>query len=287
MMSSPPTPPPPTLPPKQVQAASKPVDWREYLPDFETLETAEGYRDTLANVLRRRGHKQTAISECRPGNRCGRDICQVCTRYLREELFDFVCREQLYTRRWYFVTIRVAGWKVAPGDLTEFQNVRRLKSVANVLKQFGRKDGKKVLVIGSIETLLVMMNNVPAGKPWHVHMMVSGLSKEEIDKAVRKAFKLDKSVSNPLDIQLVKNTLPDFFNVLSYCYKSCLVKKSKRDPDDWGVRQRLTTAELYELACNIGWANTLGFRYILKGILRNGVRLNLHRPNVIDPAANN
>ncbi|MBZ9795597.1 conjugal transfer protein TraG N-terminal domain-containing protein [Mesorhizobium sp. ES1-4] len=180
-------------------------------------------------------------------------------------MLDFLYDERLHYVAWHFVTIRVAGWTVPPGGDRPFGQLRDQPCIYALMAKFRRMKIDDLLIFGSLETVYVTVDNVPAGKPFHIHLMVSGASEAEITKAVNTSITLDFSVPRPLRVDPVLPTDKDFFRCASYAFKQPLAKKSKASMDDDGVRQLLKPAERREIILNYGvhgWRD----RLILLGI---------------------
>ncbi|MER9444913.1 hypothetical protein NKI79_26750 [Mesorhizobium sp. M0340] len=180
-------------------------------------------------------------------------------------LLDFLVAEGLHRLSWHFVTVRVAGWTVAPGNSAQFGPLRNQPCISNLMTKFRRMKIDDLLIFGSIETVYTTVANAPAGKPFHIHLMILGASEAEITEAVNASISLDLTVPIPLLVDPVPPTAEDFFRVASYAFKQPLAKKSKASVDDDGRRQSLKPAERRELIQNYGihdWRE----RLILLGI---------------------
>jgi hypothetical protein len=248
--------------------------WKSALPDFEKWSTCSKLRIAVANSLRRLGWDHHNVRYCRSAAPCKSGLCPSCIRQLRVSLLDFLDDQKLYERRWHFVTIRVAGWTIAPGDHRPFGPLRDHHLVENLRTKLRRMAIPDLLVFGSIETVYNTVGNVPCGKPFHLHLMIAGLTKVQIEEAVRATIPLSDDPV-PLDIVPVPATYPDFARAASYAFKQPVQKRSKRDGEDRRGKLRWPqAAELRELLSNLGvhgWTE----RLILMGIRCDGGRFRL------------
>ncbi|MDX8540115.1 hypothetical protein RFM23_21070 [Mesorhizobium abyssinicae] len=246
--------------------------WRQHLPDFDPFSTTRLEQRRTSNAVRRlsrdhpaMGYDHLPMRNCSEVSPCRGGLCPRCVRQLRINLLDFLAANGLHRRSWHFVTVRVAGWTKAPGDCKPFGRLRNQRPVLALMAKFRRMGINNLLIFGSIETVYTTVSNVPAGKPFHLHLMISGASEEEISEAVNTSLRLDMKVPRPYEIQSVLMTEEDFFRAASYAFKQPLAKKSKASPDDYGVRQFLNPAERRELIRNYGVHGWRG-RLILFGM---------------------
>lgn len=238
--------------------------WRRHLPHFDSVLKCREERRATANSLRWLGLDHKPMRRCSATRPCRSGLCAVCVRRLRMRLLDFLAGEHLNDLQWHFVTIRVAGWKMAPGDNRPFGRLREHRLIENLTTKLRRLKKPRLMVFGSIETVYNVVANVPDGKPFHLHLMASGVSEAEIDEAVRATIPLSADIV-PLDIRTVEATDADFFEAASYAFKQPLMKRSKMRPEDRGALQRPKAAERRELISNVGVHGWLG-RLILIGI---------------------
>jgi len=175
------------------------------------------------------------------------------------------------------VTIRPPGWVIAPGDMQPFGRLRDHPSILCLIARLRRLNLPDLVVFGSIETVLVTTANIPTGKPFHIHIMMSGITEEEVRRAVAATMGVEPHVVE------VEPSEADFFRVASYAVKQTLLKKSKRHPDDPGRHQSLKPSERRELISNFGRHGWTG-RLILLGMRFDGSQFRLSpslsvRPN--------
>lgn len=245
--------------------------WRHHLLRFESPAWCQKERRRTANALRHLGLDDGPTRSCPRAGYCRSGLCATCIRRLRINLLDFLSDAGLHDLRWHFVTIRVQGWKVPAGDHTPFGRLRDQPCIKNFLTKLRRMRIPNLLVFGSIETIYVTVNNVPTPKPFHLHLMISGATEEEIAAAIAATIEVDSDDVSPVDIEPVPPTDDDFFQAASYVFKQPLWKKSKASPDDRGRRQTLKAGERRELISNLGVHGWIG-RLILLGIrCDNGV----------------
>lgn len=241
-----------------------PVDWRSWLPNFETKHYCKMLRRKVVNAGRKLGFECEEISACAPNRRCHSGLCPDCVRLARRYLLNFASHRRLFRLKWHIVTIRVEGWTKRAGDMSAFGPLGQRADVGEFLDRLRRKRPKGLLVIGGIETVYTTVANLPVGKPFHLHLLVSGPSHAQIKAAAVRSFKLDKAIKNNPDIKLVKEGPGNFFRAFTYAFKQPLVKKSKRHHDEPGVRQSPKSNELRELMANYG-EHMVEDRLILEG----------------------
>lgn len=243
--------------------------WRRALPDFDDLSWCWRERRATANALRFLGWDHESVRNCRNTQPCRCGLCPKCIRRLRVQLLDFLEGEELYRLNWHLVTIRVEGWKVAPGDCAQFEALRDHRLIENLLARFRRMRLPGLTIFGAIETVYVTIANFPVEKPFHLHLMITGATAEQIQAAIRATIPLDTTDIRPLLIDPVQPTRKDFFRAASYAFKHPLQKKSKRSAEDHGRRQSLRAAERRELMQNLGVHGWTG-RMILLGLRCDG-----------------
>lgn len=209
------------------------------------------------------------IKRCRVGRRCRSGLCPVCVRLLRRKLLRFAVRSNFDRRDWYFVTIFVGGWTKAPGDMMPFGKLRDHRLIENLKRQLRRTAEGPLIVIGSIETQYSVVDNVPRGKPFHLHLMISGASARMISGAVATCLPPDPKVVQSVRIRRVGPTIEDLLRALTYAFKQPFWKKSKREGMTIARRQWPKPAELAELIANLGVHGWAG-RLILVGVRFEG-----------------
>ncbi|MER8639326.1 hypothetical protein [Mesorhizobium sp. M1365] len=242
----------------------RPSAWRTHLPNFDSDGLVEKEQLNTSNGLRWLGYDHLPMRNCSEAVRCRGGLCPRCIRQLRANLLDFLEAERLHLLSWHFVTIRVAGWKVEPGDDRPFGPLSDHPYIYNLKTKFRRMNLPGLVIFGSIETVYNTVANVPAGKPFHLHLMISGASEVEIETAVKATIPPSDDIV-PLDIISVPPTDADFFELASYAFKQSLLKRSKIQEADRGAMQPLNAAERRELIGNLGvhgWQQ----RLILLGI---------------------
>jgi len=243
----------------------------DYLPpEFETPAKALEIRKKARRAIRlhrQQFEKAIKLGRCATQQRCRSGLCPICVRDLRKRLLKFLAEQQLSDRRWYLVTIRVKGWTKKIGDYSSFGPLRDHPSIKALLGKLRRRaDGNILIVFGSIETVYRVVENVPAGKPFHLHLMISGLKKRVIKEAVKATFDLDSKVAIPLFIDPVGNGENDFVKAASYAFKQPYWKASYRNADDRHSKRQLPKSnQLAELIGNEG-AHPWNGRLIILGI---------------------
>lgn len=246
-----------------------------YLPaNFEKRKSCKEQRLKVENAIeiaQNLTQKKFPFSKnCIKSEKCNSGFCPVCCRSLRHKLLRFAHEQNWQERNWLFVTIFVEGWTISPQDYTCFGNLRDNKTIKNLKQRIRRLNQPNTLVFGSIETVFKTISNTPAGKPFHLHLMVSGIDKTALEACIRKALNVDSSVAIPLLIKEVKKTTSDFARVASYTFKQPLWKKSYSGLNDvHGKKQYPKTREMAELIANMG-AHASSERLILMGLRFHG-----------------
>ena len=257
-----------------------------YLPKgFEKLLKVKMYRDAAIKCIQSHGENPEdygLTKKCRKSNRCGSGLCPICVRLIRKKFMHFADKNGFFERDWFFITIRFDIWRMADGDLqsfAEFAGVKTLTDIPqikNLLQRFRREHATSaatddLIVIGSVETIIRTVKNKPDGKPFHFHLMVTGLTKAQVDKCCRKTKQLPEAIASdyprPVDIKTVSG-IEDAIKALSYAIKQPFWKYSyygegKHDRE----KQFPNKDELYQLIRNYGphrctdrWFK-LGFEY--------------------------
>jgi hypothetical protein len=226
---------------------------------FETKKKAEEFRLKVLETQQANG-LSLLPETCTSDEPCGSGLCPLCTRRDRRKLLKLLYREGLTTRSWFFVTIYVDGWMKPPGDVSPFGELKGHPIIKQLLQRFRRAGA--IIVFGSIETVYLVVENVLQGKPFHLHLMVMGLTEAEIDAEVRASVPLDECVRVPLQIKEVNPTASDFCRTASYAFKQPFWKNS------YGTRKHRqfpNKRQLYELISHLG-AHRSRDRLILLGI---------------------
>lgn len=268
-----------------------------YLPEgFEKLVKAKKFREAVILCIKSNGENPQdygLTKKCKKGNRCGSGLCPVCVRLTRKQLMKFAWRRGFFEREWCFITIRTDLWRMDDGDLrsfAEFAGIEKLTDIPiinNLFQRLRRKfestnrDLENVLlVVGSIETITRTVHNDPDGKPYHVHIMVSGLSKNEVDKCCEKTKKLLEEIPSDyprsVDVKAVSGR-DDVVKSLSYSIKQPFWKYSYYGKGKYDRNKQFPNMnELYELVCNYGLHKCTG-RWFKLGIQERGNRFRLSK----------
>ncbi|MEO5324281.1 hypothetical protein PV773_13265 [Mesorhizobium sp. CC13] len=248
--------------------------WRRHLPDFDPISKIKRQQRETANALRMLGLDHLPMRECSGVEPCRNGLCARCARQLRSHLLGFLADEYLDQQHWHFVTIRPEGWTMPAGEFRQFGLLRDHPLVENLVKRFRRMVIPGLIIFGSVETVYNTVSNRPAGKPFHIHLMVAAASAAQINGAVQAIVPLNGQDVKPLDIRRVGSTPEDFYEAASYAFKQPLLKKSRVAPASFGVMQSLKAAERRELIQNLGvhgWTR----RLILSGIRCDSGRFRL------------
>ena len=193
------------------------------------------------------------LGTCTRKNRCRSGLCPICVRRLRIKLMRFLDRGGLSARQWWHVTIKVADWTIAPGDVSPFGALRDRSEIKAFAGRLRRVSLGTLVLLGSVEVVFKTVANRPVGKVFHAHFVVSGVTKSQISDAARNSFKPDLDAPRPFDIQPVGHEQSDFVRVASYSFaqpywKTAYVDEGSRR----GISQFPKTNELAELIGNLG-----------------------------------
>lgn len=232
-----------------------------YLPArFESFEKTKSERRKIRNTLRALPHdivrRIDLPSRCHKDSRCLSGLCPTCNRNYRRSFLRFARDKKLANLRWHFVTVIVDGWDVEQGDYTAFRNLRDHPIIERILQRFRRAARPGLLVFGSIENVYKTVDSLPAGKAFHLHMMVSGLSKT----AIRECLSIPEVLSAPSDrpvlIRLVRRKptaeTTDFVRSASYAIKQPFFEQRTFSNSSRKFRRFPTKLALGELLSNYG-----------------------------------
>ena len=190
----------------------------------------------------------------------------MCIRLLRRKALQVFESSPLRTLDWQFVTVFVDGWTVPAGSHAAFSCLREHPYIRAFIGRLRRQEGDVLRVFGSIETVYKTVDNRPVGKPFHLHLLVSGRVREQIDWAAKQSFPLATSVAVPLRIEEVGTGPDDVLNVAGYAFKQPYWKRSYPSLDVHHSRKQLPKLpELAELVGNLG-AHPWNGRLVLTGI---------------------
>lgn len=249
------------------------------LSQFESKKTCKKQRELVVEAVRKLGEKTKIFnsfsSVCDSDERCLSGLCPVCCRLVRKKLLRFVDQQEWHKREWLFITVFVDGWTMKAGDFSPFGSLRDHKSIKNLKQHIRRLNKPNTLLFGSIETVFKTIANEPYGKPFHLHLMISGVDKATITACIRKAINVDKQVAVPIKVQKVKSTSLDFHKTASYAFKLPFWKKSYLQLDSSSSRKQFPKqSELSELISNLGM-HTPSDRLIMMGMRFHGRRFKL------------
>ncbi len=209
-------------------------------------------RRTLRKLPREIARRIDFSSRCHKGARCLSGLCPTCNRNYRRSFLRFARDKELSSLRWNFVTVIVDGWDVELGDYTTFSDLRDHPLIERILQRFRRLARPGLLVFGSIENVYKTLDSVPTGKAFHLHMMVSGLSK----KTIRQCLSIPEVLSAPSDrpvlIRSVRRTATDFVEAASYAIKQPFFEERRYSTSSRKFRRFPTKLALGELLSNYG-----------------------------------
>jgi hypothetical protein len=240
--------------------------------NFESLEQARGERRLICNAVDGLQKDVTDpvmfFETCADNGRCNSGFCPVCERLFRLRLVRFVTQNKLRKLRWYMVTVIVKDWNIAPGDFTRFGYFNDHPVVEKICEALSStKTNTPVLAFGSVETVLNLVDNEPYAKPFHIHLMVTGLARNAIRKAIGGTGVLCDEANKPLEVRQVKPSVTSFLRAATYVCKQPLKQRRKTsDPGaQYGHPEFPYPRHLGELISNYGDINT-GDRWVSIGI---------------------
>jgi len=242
---------------------------RDYLTaKFEKLSFVKSWRllvkKAMSKIPSEYADTVTMPDECTKVARCKSGFCPICMRLLRKKLLKFTKVNNFQCREWHFVTIVVERWLKAPGNYTPFGKLKDQPAIKNLLLGIHRLKRPDVLLIGGIETVFNVMNNIPSGKPFHLHLMVSGLTREELGDLIRKHIP-DTDLPRSIRFDPVGNSATDFSDAVSYVCKQPFWRRSKNDNSGSGWFQTPKSTDFAELMCNLG-THQWGDRFFFIGM---------------------
>lgn len=238
-----------------------------YLPEgFETQSQASERRGELITALRGRDQMAEALADelelCTTDERCELESCPECLRDFR----IWLLREGLQIieaqKHWFACSIVPKGFSVPPGELHTLDLERQIKRFR---MQIARSDLKDALIIGGVDFSLNIHDNADALWQGHLYLLVSGLKRRELEKALRKTFKAEPTALRPFHKTLISgHRCP-----LSYSYKSVFLRRSGYVQGGVAkIRELpLKSPGLAEIAMFLG-ESAVGSRLILRGVKR-------------------
>jgi hypothetical protein len=168
-------------------------------------------------------------------------------------------------------------------DIKEINNLTTRLRRANMLEKAKNPSCPPLLFIGSLETVYRTVNNVPDGKPFHLHLIISGVSAERVKKIAEALFGKQRKVGQhfPIHLDEVEHTPEGFVRVLTYCAAQPFVKEAYINSESKTGRMQMPKSnEIAELASNFG-PLTMSGRLILVGLRVAGGKPSLTH-NVIE-----
>lgn len=196
----------------------------------------------------------------------------------------FFDRQKFCKRGWVLMTVRQKRWEMKGGDLRPFSvfnshsnidditDIPELRNLIQSLRRIHKKLGIKepLFIVASVETTFQVVNNKDVTKPFHFHLIISGLTKSEIEEASKKMKKnLGPSVSGmarAVDIRKVGPSKRQFIKAMSYLLKQPFWRISKASKDDkQGLKQTPEPHQLSELVNNFGPLKCTG-RFVFVGL---------------------
>ena len=193
-------------------------------------------------------------------------LSPVSVRQGRLNLLRLAYDRRIYNPTAAFVTARIAGWDIQPGDHSAFGRLRD-NNVILALRQAFRNSGvANFLAIGAIEVCYPVVGNVPRPKPFHLHLMVKGFEHSHLFEFLKEHLPLDMRLPNPLRVDQLRPwdgsdrevTEEDFLYALSYDFKGPFGKYAREHDSAKPRRQWPHRAELAELMSNLGAHSVYG-----------------------------
>lgn len=241
-----------------------------YLPEkFESFKDTKFDRRTI-----KKAHRNLPLpikkgisfpNRCRKGERCLSGFCPTCMRNFRRQFLRFAHHEQLANLNWLSVTILIDDWTIPAGVYDNFGELKDHLFIKQILQRFRRLEKPGLLMFGSIETVYKTLDEQPIGKPFHLHMMISGVSKKAIHECLNIPQLLSKTAARPVLVKRIKPTLWDFIRAASYSIKQPFWQHRKYSASKRESRRLPTLLALGELLSNYGHHN-IGDRSFYIGI---------------------
>lgn len=191
-------------------------------------------------------------SRCHKGQRCLSGLCPTCMRNFRRKFLRFAHQERLASLRWSFVTVLIDGWTIKAGVYDNFGPLKDHAIIKQILQRFRRLQQPRLILFGSIETVYQKLDSDPIGKPFHLHMMISGASKKAIHKCLNVPESLSTTSAIPIHVKLVGSTYDDFVRAASYTIKQPFWEQRKSSKSKFKPRRFPTRLALGELLSNYG-----------------------------------
>jgi len=230
-------------------------------PKFETLDKAKKLRalacDAIQEIPADYADSVTMPEKCVKGQRCQSGFCPVCVRLLRRKLLKFIAHSDFHLRQWQFVTIVINRWTKAPEDYTPFGKLKDHPVIKNLLLAIHRLKLPDVRLMGSIETVFNVMNSDPVGKPFHLHLMVSGVPEKELRDLIKRHVP-DTHLLRSIRFERVGSEDTDIPDTASYVCKQPFWRKSKNGNSGSGWYQTPKATDFAELMCNFGTHDWVG-----------------------------
>ncbi|KAB2657813.1 hypothetical protein F9K94_06215 [Brucella tritici] len=240
--------------------------------NFESFEQARRERRLICNAVDGLQNDVTDpvmfFETCADNGRCNSGFCPVCERLFRLRLVRFVTQNKLRKLKWYMVTVIVKDWNIAPGDFTRFGYFNDHPVVEKICEALSStKTNTPVLAFGSVETVFNLVDNEPYAKPFHIHLMVSGLARNAIRKAIGGTGVLCDEANKPLEVRQVNPSVTSFLRAATYVCKQPLKQRRKTSAPgaQYGSPEFPYPKLLGELISNYGDIKT-GDRWVSIGI---------------------
>ena len=238
----------------------------------------------LRSKIERAGGFNLEHQKCIKDNYCLQVSCPSCNRRLRLKLLHFAEEEKLHLGSWFLITIRIPNGFKLPGDASPYLEFKKNLHLKRAIQRLRRtknrsRNMKPLRIIGALEAPCKTIENIPQRRQLHAHMLVSGLSKVELKKALSFIREIptphDKSLIK-VDIKRIKRGKDNFISTLSYSVKQPIVKHSfPSAKTNKPIYCFPSKSELLELIGNYGLGSkctdrilTVGFRVSAKGFIR-------------------
>jgi hypothetical protein len=143
--------------------------------------------------------------------------------------------------------------------------VKRLRKRLERVSYFHKR-----LVIGGLDISLNLTNNILQGWQLHLYLLIEGKKTRKLKAAVKQAFPPEPTAKRPYRFRPVKQRA----EAISYAHKAVFNRRSSylKNGKPRTRNLPLKDAELCEL-CTFLDRFPLGSRLILRGVRRNGKRL--------------
>ena len=249
------------------------------IPRPDGFETAKETKERRIGLKRRHARYGGLVPPCRPGKRCGKDGCPVCSRNFRVNLLKSFFELGMNEESLVSFNCITEHDEIPEGRLEEeFDLVGHVKMVT---KRFERSSLTNHTVIAGLDLSFNKFENQDLGWKPHWYGIVFSEDRMFVRKGLKEIFPKSSQAKRPVRTKMVEKG--DWPRVLSYVYKngfggfysrSGYLKEDhvtgRTFKDTWP--NRLTSSQQAELSMLLLQHN-VGDRLLLRGLRRDPVKL--------------